>query len=230
VIFTIYHGPTPPHDARSGYTPLCADRVDGDHIADRQGYAEMRGHYWVWKNYKLRSFVGFQHYRRWLWFDGDTTESHVNDPEEFARYSEADCPPRWIRDYDLVVARPWKFSRDIGREYLVTHVGHHWRAMLAECPDFVPLAKGEHHYNVCNIFVARTELFERYLSFWWDLIQRIERRVLIPDAGYQSRAMSFLSERIFSLWLKRERAKLKVLEVPLIMNLSRKIPDSWEAP
>lgn len=41
----------------------------GDNISNMNGfYAELSGIYWVWKNYNIKDFVGFCHYRRFFSF------------------------------------------------------------------------------------------------------------------------------------------------------------------
>lgn len=236
-IYTVYHGTDIPHFSRGIYTSFDAGRTDGDNIARKLTFEFLRAHYWVWKNpYRPEfEYVGFQHYRRWLGLSHlqfkDNGLTCVDDPDTFRSFSRnARFVPDELLDYDWIVARPWKFDRPIGEEYARCHIKEHWDVMLDEEPEFKTLAANEHRYNVCTTFVAKRNEFEKFMAFWWDLIQRIQARIDIPPSGYQSRAIGFLSERIFSLWLKREKLRriLHVAEVPLIMDLSQKIPDSWE--
>jgi hypothetical protein len=232
-IYTIYHGGNPPHVQKIDYIPLNADRNDLDNISDRLSFSEMRGHYWIWKNSDLDylSHIGFQHYRRWLWLESrNTLIPYVDDTGEFISYTnKAQAVPSWVYDFDFIVARAWEFKNPIGTAYANTHTGRDWEILLDECTDFRRLAAEEFSYNVCSMFLTKVSHFYRYMTFWWDLCQRIEPQITIPSSGYASRSMAFLSERIFSLWLKRERSRdssLRVIEVPMLMNLSVKIPDS----
>lgn len=202
---------------------LSANQQGG--ISERGTYGEMRAHYMAWKFLlKELDYVGFQHYRRWLFLPAlyydDIGSAYFDDSVAFDNYVAAAIPPPDL-ELDVIVAQRWHFPRTIGEEYAASHVGAHWEAMLEEWPEARLLAADERSYNVCNIFIARVAVFRAYMEFWWNLVQRIEVRIEIPSDPYQSRAMAFLSERIFSLWLKQRREELVIAEVPLIMDTSR---------
>src|SRR5690242_13728629 len=80
-IYTVYHFIPETYVANDLYKPMVLGHTigthphlisdeSGDNIAKDASQCEMRGHYYVWKNMLSGcDYVGFQHYRRWLYFD-----------------------------------------------------------------------------------------------------------------------------------------------------------------
>jgi hypothetical protein len=123
-----------------GAHPVLLSDETGDNIAHENSHAEMRGHYHVWKNSLSNyDFVGFQHYRRWLFFDQMPStvqqplfqqirrfclrDPHFNDLSAdetvFRQYmdimqhlsvADLDAIRDTIGRYDIITVRPWKFS------------------------------------------------------------------------------------------------------------------------
>ncbi len=62
-------------------------------------------------------------------------------------------------------------------------------------------------------WIIRLDHFNSFMQFWWQLCQYIEPRVAVPREGYQSRLFSFLSDRIFTIWLHRNPT-LRVIDLP----------------
>ncbi len=230
-IFTVYHTAESPHAVRQPFVPLSVYRAAGDNIADREAYGEMRSHYFVWRNNLTEGLthVGFQHYRRWLDLPRSVrADRAVADADVFAHHVKYSMPPPWLEKVDVVTATPWHFKVPIGEQYASAHRGGEWEAFRAEAPALAEHARDQCSYHPCNIFVMRVCEFNRYMRFWWTLMQRIERRIEPLPAGYQGRALAFLSERIFSLWVDRE-AYLAAYEVPLIMDSGCALPPHPEA-
>jgi len=241
-IYNVYHGKQVCSYGRYGvYVPLWADRIDGDSIGERQTFEFLRAHYWVWKNlsHEPNEVVGFQHYRRCLFLpplvNGENANSLPNvydNPDMFDSYTNSSIYiPGNLYGYDFIVAKAWQFDISIGEEYCRSHVPEHWAAMLRSAPELIDYAKDCNSYNVCTMFITSRRWFEKFMSFWWRLMCDVVPRITIPVTGYQSRAIGFLSERIFGLWLKmqeNEHKQFKFAEVPLLMDSTRKIPDNWE--
>ncbi|HMJ42559.1 MAG TPA: DUF4422 domain-containing protein [Pseudolabrys sp.] len=143
---------------RIGAHPALLSDESGDNISQEGSYCEMRGQYWVWKNALANSdYVGFQHYRRWLFFDQMPSASvhpifqqirrtyladpHVNDlgadATGFKIYTDAaqahdaadlDAIRDTIGRYDIITVRPWKFS--VAAQYKSLHVPEDWGTLM----------------------------------------------------------------------------------------------------
>jgi len=168
-IFTVYHFVPETYVANDLYKPLVLGHKigphpvllsdeGGDNISQEASYCEMRGHYYVWKNLLSGcDYVGFQHYRRWLFFDHMQAASqqplfsfirrkyladpHSNDfsadQDTFKIYTDAaqalsaadlDAIRETIGHYDIVTVKPWKFS--IGDQYRSIHVPQDWDTLM----------------------------------------------------------------------------------------------------
>jgi len=68
-----------------------------------------------------------------------------------------------------------------------------------------------------NMFAMPWCIFDELCSFWFDLLKGFENQVMGERASnYQNRDISFLSERVFDLWLRYKKSKgLNVLELPI---------------
>jgi hypothetical protein len=215
VIYTIYHQARP-HESTDACQAIFVGRPIGNNIAHLETLAEMRAHFWIWKNKNPMFWVGFQHYRRYL--DLRNTDSRAKI--EVTEPQPQEEIPAWVEDFDVIVPRAWQMNRNltVGEQFCEAHGNEAWNQMLALVPDFERYSK-RNSYHVCNIFLTRWEIFARYMEFWWDLSQSLLRTVSVPENSYQHRILGFLSERIWSFWLDREqeRTGIKIFEVPLML-------------
>ncbi len=168
-IYTFYHYIPETFVANALYKPMVLGHAigahqallsdeSGDNISQQGSYCEMRGQYWVWKNALADcDYVGFQHYRRWLFFDqmpsaarqpifmqirrAYLSDPHVNDlsadANGFKIYNDAaqacdaadlDAIRDAIGRYDIVTVRPWKFS--VATQYKSLHVPADWDTLM----------------------------------------------------------------------------------------------------
>ncbi len=182
----------------------------------------MRGHYKIWTEGPKTDFVGFQQYRRRL-IKSPYLEGQVayDDPKLFAKDFPA-IDESIFKNADWVVAKPWALKKSIANQYGEAHNSNDWKSFAKLAPNLAAYGEILTSYNVCNIFITSWNEFDRYMTFWWDLIQKIKFQ---GGDGFQTRAPAFLSERIFSLWLfdrEQEHPSLyKIHELPLVMDSSR---------
>lgn len=74
----------------------------GDNISDMNGFfSELTGMYWIWKNYDIKNYVGFCHYRRYFKFLD-------NIPEE-------------IEYCDIILPKPLTFKFNVYDSYSICH-------------------------------------------------------------------------------------------------------------
>jgi hypothetical protein len=201
------------------------DRV-GDGIPDRTRYADMRAHYWVWKNKPRLDIVGFQHYRKHFNFRGDTVGwaevslPMFRDYQDWLRCWDGATAIDLLAEHDILVTPPFdvSYNGNTAEDYKLTRSPADWE-VLAEAlyrRGYTDLT--EQQITCHNMFMAPAHIFRGYMQFWWDLCREIEPAIKTLDAKKDdtpARAMAFLSERIFSLWL--HSAKLKVKTIPLLI-------------
>jgi len=195
---------------------------DGDTIADRDSYADARAMYWVWKNAPL-DIVGFHGYRKHIDFRGDATGWTAVSLPAFRAYQEwlagwdgADVVSL-LRQCDIIVTSPYRCAagEDMTSDFQRSRSPRDWAALQE-------VMGGGFEYRLPYIhnmfFVTTAPLFRAYMRFWWGVCQRLEPLVTSEDAtdpAYRARAMAYLSERIFGMWL--HRSGLAYVELPLLI-------------
>ena len=66
-----------------------------------------------------------------------------------------------------------------------------------------------------NMFIMKTELFDQYCEWLFDILFELEKRIDISQYNqYEARVFGFLSERLFNVWL--EKKQLKCVQVPVV--------------
>lgn len=198
----------------------------GDNIADRPGYADARAMYYAWKNLAF-DVVGFHGYRRHINFRGDTAGwtrvslPHFRLYQEWLAGWDGSGIRSLLREHDVIVTTPYRFGagEDLTSDFRRSRSARDWTALQ----DVMGGGFDFHLPYVHNMFfVTSAPLFREYMSFWWGICEKLEPLVTSEDAtdpSYKARAMAFLSERIFSLWL--HRSGVSYIELPLLV--------CWEA-
>ena len=168
-IFTTYHFVPENYLANELYASMVMGKTIGHHptllsdewgnnIAGETSYCEMRGQYYVWKNLlSAYDFVGFQHYRRFIFFDQMPSASHnqllLQIRQAYLRDSHAieikvDAPffreyqntlqrlpapdiaalREYIGRHDIVTVRPWPCV--LAEQYRTNHVAADWDVLV----------------------------------------------------------------------------------------------------
>ncbi len=194
----------------------------GDNISGLNGvYAENTGIYWVWKHSKA-DIVGQCQYRR-----------RIRVPENA------------FETYDAVVSKSLKLS-NVRHQYSTCHskldVDLAEKIIKEKYPEYFSAWKsvmdGRYlHYS--NSFVMRRELYDGYCEFLFSFLSDFFA-LKVQDTGkdiesavqeeidahkrssargfkYQLQIGGFLSERLFTVWLKKNVPDDKVLEVPYVL-------------
>jgi hypothetical protein len=141
-----------------GPHPVLLSDEWGDNIASEPSYCEMRGQYYVWKNLlSAYDYVGFQHYRRFIFFDQmpsaadnplllQIRRTYLRDPSAieikadatfFQAYQDTlrglgpgdiDALREVIGRYDIITVRPWPCP--LADQYRQRHVAEDWDALV----------------------------------------------------------------------------------------------------
>lgn len=147
----------------------------------------MRCHYWVWKNTRIYDdeMVGFHHYRRHYDWNGLEPAS-----------------------LDIITPTVFMLGCTLAHNYRGSHTPAHWDVLneVLYTHGYSESDLNVYMLSPCNIFIMRGWLFKQYMKHWWDIVTAVESRIDIVPDGYQHRALGFLSERIFTLWLNRTLA------------------------
>ncbi|MCR4908584.1 MAG: DUF4422 domain-containing protein [Lachnospiraceae bacterium] len=211
------------------YLPLCVgDRYrnenwlsekDGDNISRlNEKINECTGLYWIWKN-SDKEIVGLSHYRRYFYRNSVECYDNLLDGATIERLLEA---------YDIILPRSEKFVEpvvydqlkipleqsvlDEGMRILREAIGKHQPEYLR----FFDSVLHGHAIYLCNMFVTRKEILDRYCEWLFSfLIEAAEKTDISRYEGPDRRIMGFLAERMMTVWLMGQ--KLRIKELPYII-------------
>jgi hypothetical protein len=182
----------------------CTTDKTGDSIADKNSdYCELTALYWIWKNCSS-DIVGLCHYRRLLCSRKKGLVSfHLLTSNEISRI---------LSRYDVIVPMCYYF-----REAVVDEPHHvqylKVRDIIKEsCPDYLASFDwffGQLRIYPQNMFIARKETVDAYCQWLFGIFNIYEKRYGLKG----DRLYGFLSERLFNVWLCKN--KLRLYPVPV---------------
>lgn len=216
----------------SGYLePGFQTDSEGDNIsALNPYYCELTVQYWAWKN-ATADIVGFFHYRRYLnftvdltWRYASTVLSSPGDPDviDYLTHDRQVEQIRHILDVaEIIVPKKIWLERDIQGHYLHYCQREPWEAFIAELKKRYPtyashtdLFELTNLCSICNMYVMRKELFNRYCEELFPVIDAVYQQIGSPYDTYQNRYPGFLAERFLTFWLHVHR--IRTFEAPII--------------
>lgn len=200
-----------------------------DNISNMNGFfSELSGMYWIWKNYDIKDYVGFCHYRRYFDF--------------------LDNIPEDINEYDIILPKPLYFNLTIKQSYSIYHNAEDLELLkqilntkYGISKDIINETFNQKYLYANNIFIMKKELFNEYCNIVFGVlfeylkinnlksIGHIKRMItsnsrkylknFYPNntIEYQSRIGGFFAERILNIWL-RTKPELKVKTRDLIIT------------
>ena len=199
----------------------------GDNISALNTYInENTAIYWMWKN-TSHSVIGLAHYRRFF------TES--DDPAfAYEKILTEEAALKLLERYDIVV--PPMYDKMTQRENFQAYCGVDIakfalavvRKKIAQIqPDYLDtfdfVMDSAIFYN-CNMFVTRRYVFNAYctwlFSFFLDATREVLATTPLPVIqGYPKRLMGFFAERMLTVWLVKNRLRVKELNKMVITDL-----------
>lgn len=179
----------------------------GDNIsAKNKNFCELTGLYWAWKNLDA-DYLGLVHYRRYF------TKKEVRNVD--AKRSQILSEKDWetlLAKYPVVVADKREYYIESNRSHY-NHAHHRDGLDLAEAiiketyPDYLPAFEkvmNRTWAHMFNMFVMRRDLFDDYMTWMFDILFDLEKRVDITSWDtYESRIYGFVSELLLDVWLEK---------------------------
>ena len=164
---------------------------------------EMTSIWCYWKNLMNDAdYIGFNHYRRLF---------RIEDLNDIAEYDVVDAKPILMMfNMSYFTGSPIKsiVTTDIKSGYAICHKIKDWNkmeALLKKTPyyvDFEDWRKQNCLTSPCNMFVMKKKIFKEYCEFIFPILFELEKQVDFTGYdNYQKRQLSFLAERLTSLFL-----------------------------
>ena len=175
-------------------------------------FCELTAIYWIWKNYKSeeKDIIGICHYRRYFkGQEGVLKESEVNIHMD---------------KYDLIIPRK--------RNYFIIKIKDHYgkahdyndlqvaRVVIErDWPQYMDsyeaILNGK-TLSLYNMLITRYEIFNEYCEWVFDILFKMEKIINVDEYDhYQKRLFGFLSERLFNVWLHKNKSRFNILELPV---------------
>lgn len=214
-------------------TELYGDNIirddTGDNISDMNPfYCELSGLYWIWKNYDIKEYIGFCHYRRYFDF--------------------FDKLPKDIEDYDIILPIPLSINTTVYEHYTEYHNGDDLKLVYDIMIEKYNVPKeianeilnNRTYMSFFNMFICNRTFFNKYCEFIFgilddylkyhnisninDVYQMVEENIdnylknFYPNntISYQSRIGGYLSERLFNVFVALKNPKIKYFNVLMI--------------
>ena len=211
------------------YIPLCVGgyREDG-HLKEEEGaniahlnkkINECTALYWIWKNTRS-SYVGLNHYRRYFYnneirsMDNYLDHEHISDiMDQYDIILPLSVPLEKITIYEQIrnsmdpelCRKGYKMIRDKIKEKQPDYL-----------KAFESVLNGHIIFN-CNIFVTKRKILDQYCEWLFSFL--IEAAEEIDVEGYDSysqRVIGFFAERMWTVWLRKNRFRIKELPYVII--------------
>ena len=175
---------------------------------------EVTALFWLWKHTR-QSHVGFVHYRRFFTVDGQNILTAAEATEILREYDIIvnDCKFGYISERD------WKIMLS-GRTLADRALASLRKFIALRQPDYLAAfdrVTGSFGVFCYEIFVTRQNVFDGYcawlFSFIVDATEDFLSTVDVSDDPREYRAMSFLTEHLLTVWLLKNRLRIKTLPI-----------------
>lgn len=200
----------------------------GENIAEKNSnYCELTALYWMWKNGDESKNLGLCHYRRFFTdFIFTTKPISVFKVEKILKKYDIIVPQTWIR-LDCTVQN-W-FLEVEGKEKDLRNLRNIIKKRYVDYLAVYDEIMNGNEAFYCNMFIMPYHLMDRYCEWLFDILFELEK---ITDlTGYtaaEARIYGFLSERLFNVWVKKNKLKIKYMPVYEVDNgrkIKKKIKD-----
>lgn len=213
----------------------------GDNISEKNGsYCELTGMYWAWKNLKDVDIIGLCHYRRYFDFHGQVPfykHEQRFATEQFGSLNIS-IPNNILKSViegNVVVSNPIHFGSSLALNYCNCHISDDFSTLEniinSTQPEYIKDAffrvmRQSNKLMPCNMFLMDWTDFDRYCTWIFDLLSRVEKAT---DISYynpvQKRIYGYMAERLFNVWLVAENKKLLQKPVLFINDIQPEHPE-----
>ena len=193
---------------------------EGENISEKNpNFCELTALYWAWKHIDA-DFIGLCHYRRYF----TRRERFRLEKRKEAVLSKAELE-KLLSKHPVVIPKK-------RRHFIETNKNHYYHAHHREGLDALEAVLEEKYpeyiasYNkvmertwahLFNMFIMRKDYFDRYMTFLFDVLFEVEKRVDITGYSvYEARIFGFLAERLLDVWLDAENVDYKEQNVTFL--------------
>lgn len=178
----------------------CTDNT-GDHISDKnRDFSECSAIYWIWKNGLKKEYTGIYHYRRYLDIDSEELQHQLEKGTTLINTVPCVMYPSnkyffltwYLYEYDWLLMM--ELIRKTKPEYYKT------------AQEF----ERGHFYLANNIFIMKTEWFDRMCEFVFGILLEIDRYYAERGFERQDRYAGFIFEVLYSIFVMHHAKEMKI--------------------
>ncbi|MCI9619922.1 MAG: DUF4422 domain-containing protein [Dorea sp.] len=206
------------------YKPLCVgDYQKRGYLTESMGeniaylnkkINESTALYWIWKNTNEK-YVGINHYRRYF---------YNNEIRSVDNYLDIEHICEIFKEYDIILPQVYSMAEMTVFEQLRATINHE---LFEEGYSIIRNKIGKVHPNYlevfdsvmegsrifpCNLFVAKREIVNRYCEWLFSFLIEAAEEIDVENCdNYSRRVIGFFAERMWTVWLRKNRVKVKEL-------------------
>lgn len=168
-------------------------------------YAENTAIFQIWKNCKTDYVVLNQYRRRW---------NFIKPGFDFDKFFD---------DYDAI-ATPCIVPESVAWQFQYFHKKENYDLLKEIVLELFPTYSKDWEQHIeksqilyySNGMALRWRDFDNYCNFLFTVLEEFRNRMgwETPDAGYPNLLFGYISERLFTLWLKHRFREVKIFRVP----------------
>lgn len=207
---------------KKSYASVAYSDCDGKNIHSLNPYySELTAQYWISKNITDVDYKGLVHYRRFL-------------TDNKGMYLEKNKILETIETHPIILSEKVYSKTTVYETYSRFHNIEDLnmvRAVINEIfPEYINAfdhLMQQHSYHSLNILIAKSELFDCYTDWLFNILFEVQKRITIIDDTYQRRVFGFLSERLLDVWITTQNISYKEFPVSMVgQNQSSRIVKS----
>lgn len=134
-----------------------------------------------------------------------------------------------LTDKKLIIAKPTAmgstklYDFNIKDSYIYYHIREDWflleEAIEKICPNYSDFAKNyfstAKQLHSFNMFIGDKQFLNDYCEWLFPILTELENTVKLSEYPYQRRSIGFMAERLFNLYIKRN--KMATVEYPVVL-------------
>lgn len=166
-------------------------------------YCELAPIYWIWKNVSNVDYVSIEHYRRIF----------LNSKYNIFFYRELSIKKinRILMRKKIILPRTHHFKKSLYDHYEENHYIEDLQMLKEVISNIYPSYIGDfdriiygHNSTLFNMCIMGKKEFDEYCDFAFKILDNVFKNIkekLVERDDYQKRAIGFLAERLFNIWI-----------------------------
>lgn len=179
-----------------------------------KNYCELTGIYWMWKNNDIRDeeIIGLCHYRRYFIKNIFSTKKD--------NYLDYDDINNMMQKYDIIVPNPRRYKVKIKDSFRgapskedMEKTKDIIKRLYPEYEDSLNEFLNQKSAYLYNMFIAKKSIMNEYFKWLFDILFELEKEIDISNYdSYRARVYGFISERLFNVWIIKNKDRLSIKE------------------